>query len=160
MDVITMRSTSSLLHKLKTDYPEIFFIPGDAFLWDPELKTVFYVNNGPESKALLLHEVSHGLLEHREYTRDIELLAMEAAAWQKAKALATLYHFPISEAVAEDHLDTYRDWLHARSTCIRCSAIGYQTGKDAYTCPACNTRWRVNEARICELRRYKEKLPL
>ena len=157
MDAITMRSTSSLLHKLKTDYPEILFIPGDTFLWDPELKTVFYVNDGPESKALLLHEVSHGLLEHREYKRDIELLAMEAAAWQKAKQLAKLYHFPISEAVAEDHLDTYRDWLHARSTCINCSATGYQTGKDAYTCPACNTRWRVNEARICELRRYKEK---
>ena len=155
MDVITMRSTSSLLHKLKTDYPEIHFVVGDTFLWDPELKTVFYENGGPESKALLLHEVSHGLLEHREYKKDIELLAMEAAAWEKAKQLAEQYHFPVSDTLAEDHLDTYRDWLHARSTCINCSATGYQTGKETYTCPACNTEWRVNEARVCELRRYK-----
>jgi hypothetical protein len=160
MDVTTMRSTSSLLHKLKTDYPNISFVVGDTFLWDPELKTVFYVNDGPESKALLLHEVSHGLLEHHEYKKDIELLAMEAAAWDKAKHLAEQYHFPISDVLAEDHLDTYRDWLHARSTCINCSATGYQTGKETYACPACNAEWRVNEARVCELRRYKQKLPL
>ncbi|MES2630831.1 MAG: hypothetical protein V4611_02660 [Patescibacteria group bacterium] len=159
MDVITMRSTSSLLHKLKTDYPEVHFVTGDTFAWVPETKTVFYVNDGPQSKALLLHEVSHGLLDHREYKRDIELLAMEAAAWEKAKELAKTYHFPISEAVAEDHLDTYRDWLHARSTCPECTAIGYQTSRDTYSCPACNTEWRVNEARVCELRRYKQKLP-
>ena len=155
MDVTTMRSTSSLLHKLKTDYPDIHFVAGDTFLWDPEQKTVFYVNDGPESKALLLHEVSHGLLQHREYKKDIELLAMEAAAWEKAKQLAEQYHFPISDALADDHLDTYRDWLHARSTCINCSATGYQTGKETYSCPACNAEWRVNEARVCELRRYK-----
>jgi Zn finger protein HypA/HybF involved in hydrogenase expression len=154
MDATTMRSTSSLLHKLKTDYPNIFFIASDTFSWDPDLKTVFYANEGPQFKALLLHEVSHGLLEHRAYKRDIELLAMEAAAWNKAKELATQYHFPVSDTVAEEHLDTYRDWLHARSTCTHCSATGYQSSKDMYTCPACTTEWRVNEARICELRRY------
>jgi len=157
MDAITMRSTSSLLHKLKTDYPDIHFQAGDTFMWAPDTKTVFYVNEGPQSKALLLHEVSHGLLEHHEYKRDIELLAMEAAAWDKAKELAVTYHFPVSEAVAEDHLDTYRDWLHARSTCPNCTATGYQNGKDTYACPACNNEWRVNEARVCELRRYTVK---
>lgn len=160
MDVITMRSISSLLHKLKTDYPDIHFMTGDTFSWLPETKTVFYVNEGPQTKALLLHEVSHGLLDHREYKRDVELLAMEAAAWEKAKELAKLYHFPVNENVAEDHLDTYRDWLHARSTCPNCTATGYQTGRDTYSCPACNADWRVNEARVCELRRYKQKLPL
>lgn len=155
-----MRSTSSLLNKLKVDYPDISFKPGDTFLWSPETKTVYYVHDKPDSKALLLHEVSHGLLEHREYTRDIELLAMEAAAWEKANELAKTYHFPISDTVAEEHLDTYRDWLHARSTCPECTATGYQTGRDTYSCPACNTDWRVNEARICELRRYKQKPPL
>lgn len=151
-----MRSTSSLLHKLKTDYPDIYFIPGETFSWDPLLKTVFYAEDGPMFKALLLHEVSHGLLEHREYKRDIELLAMEATAWDKAKELAKEYHFPISETVAEEHLDTYRDWLHARSTCVNCTATGYQSDKDTYTCPACTTEWRVNEARVCELRRYQK----
>jgi len=155
MDATTMRSTSSLLHKLKTDYPEIHFMTGEAFLWSPETKTVFYVNDGPQSKALLLHEVSHGILGHSEYKRDVELLAMEAAAWEKAKELAVSYHFPINENVAEDHLDTYRDWLHARSSCPDCTAIGYQSGRDSYTCPACTSEWRVNEAKVCELRRYK-----
>jgi ssDNA-binding Zn-finger/Zn-ribbon topoisomerase 1 len=152
-----MRSTSSLLHKLKTEYPNIHFMIGENFEWSPETKTVFYVNDGPQSKALLLHEVSHGLLEHREYKKDVELLAMEAAAWEKAKELAGLYHFPISDTVSEEHLDTYRDWLHARSTCPECSATGYQSGKETYTCPACTTEWRVNEARVCELRRYTLK---
>jgi hypothetical protein len=155
-----MRSTSSLLHKLKTDYPDIRFVPSDTFVWSPETSTVFYSTEGPQVKALLLHEVSHGLLQHKEYKRDIELLAMEAAAWDKAKQLAEHYHYPLDEAVAEGHLDTYRDWLHARSTCVNCSATGYESGKETYTCPACTTQWRVNEARVCELRRYKQKLPL
>lgn len=154
-----MRSTSSLLHKLKTDYPELHFMASDTCQWVPETKTVFYVKDGPQAKALVLHEVSHGLLDHREYKRDVELLAIEAAAWDKAKELADHYHYPFKEHVAEDHLDTYRDWLHARSTCPECTATGYQTGKETYQCPACTTQWRVNEARVCELRRYKQKLP-
>ena len=132
---------------------------GDTFLWSPQTKTVFYASDGPQSKPLLLHEVSHGLLGHHEYKRDVELLAMEAAAWEKARELAELYHFPLNENVAEDHLDTYRDWLHARSTCPECTATGYQTGRETYACPACTTEWRVNEARVCGLRRYKQKLP-
>ncbi len=155
-----MRSTSSLLHKLKTDYPDIHFMPSATFVWTPETKTVFYDSQGPQVKALLLHEVAHGLLDHQDYRRDVELLAMEAAAWDRAKELAEHYHYPLKEDVAEEHLDTYRDWLHARSTCVTCSATGYQTGKDTYACPACTAQWRVNEARICELRRYKQKLPL
>lgn len=154
-----MRSTSSLLHKLKTDNPTIHFVAGDTFLWSPESRTVFYVSDGPHSKTLLLHEVSHALLGHSEYKRDIELIAMESAAWDKAKELAKTYHFPVSDSVAEDHLDTYRDWLHARSTCPDCTATGYQTNRDTYRCPACTSEWRVNEARVCELRRYKQKLP-
>jgi hypothetical protein len=160
MDVTTMRSTSSLLHKLKTDYPDFQFVAGDSFVWSPEVATVYYGSAQPHAKELLLHEVSHGLLGHQKYSRDIELLAMEAAAWEKAAELAQQYHFPISEDLAQEHLDTYRDWLHARSTCINCTATGYQIGKDTYSCPACLTQWRVNEARICELRRYKQKLPL
>ncbi len=153
-----MRSTSSLLHKLKTDYPNLNFLASDTFLWAPETQTIFYVRNGPQAKALVLHEVSHGLLDHREYKRDIELLALEAAAWEKAKELAAHYHYDFKDHVAEEHLNTYRDWLHARSTCPECTATGYQTNQETYSCPACNTEWRVNEARICELRRYKLKV--
>ena len=155
-----MPSTLSLLDKLKTDNPQFTFITGDTFLWIPETHTVFYDESAPDGDALLLHEVSHGLLDHQEYKRDVELLAIEAAAWEKAKQLAKEYSYTLSEAVAEDHLDTYRDWLHARSTCPECTATGYQSGNEVYSCPACTMQWRVNEARVCELRRYKQKLPL
>jgi DnaJ-class molecular chaperone len=51
-------------------------------------------------------------------------------------------------------MNSYRDWLHARSTCPVCQATGMETKKSIYTCPACRHQWRVNEARICSLRRY------
>ena len=63
----------------------------------------------------------------------------------------------VVEDFIEEHLDTYRDWLHARSSCPDCTATGYQTDASTYACPACSHTWRVNEARICQLRRYSTK---
>ncbi len=149
-----MRSMSSLIHKLKTTFPEISFVEAEQFSWSPSNKTVFYNRSHANATHLLLHELSHALLEHREYRRDIELIAMETAAWDKAKELAEEYNVRLHENVIQDHLDTYREWLHARSTCPQCSANGYQTEHALYDCPACSHRWKVNEARICALRRY------
>lgn len=149
-----MRSMSSLIHKLKTTYPEIAFVRAEQFSWSPSDRTVFYVMGQTYSTHLLLHELAHALLEHREYRRDIELIAMETAAWEKAKTYADEYNVRFKEDVIQDHLDTYRDWLHARSTCPNCSANGYQIEKFHYECPACSHQWKVNEARLCALRRY------
>jgi len=149
-----MRSMSSLLHKLRLEHPTITFFADSQFAWSPESRTVHYNTGEPQAAALLLHELSHGLLEHTTYTRDIELLAMEAAAWDKAKQLADQYHVAISDDTAEDNLDTYREWLHARSTCPACEATGYQSASATYACPACLNTWTVNEARVCALRRY------
>ena len=149
-----MRSMSSLIHKLKTDYPDIIFFETDSFAWSPATHTVHYapkIKNAPE---LLLHELSHAILDHHEYQRDIQLLAMETAAWEQAKKLAEQYRSPLSEDVIQDHLDTYREWMHARSTCPECTATGYQTAQSEYSCPACAHQWRVNEARLCGLKRY------
>ena len=154
MDATTMRSMSSLIHKLKTEYPSITFFESDQFAWSPATRTVSYSPELPYASALLLHELSHGLLEHTEYKRDVELLAMEAAAWEKAKELANHYSVRLSENVIQSHLDTYREWMHARSTCPECTATGYQTSAAHYVCPACTHQWRVNEARICGLKRY------
>ena len=154
MGATTMRSISSLIHKLKTDYPEVSFVKGDVFAWSPETQTVFYNNDVPHASALLLHEVSHSILEHSQYRRDVELLALETAAWDKAYELAREYHIALNTDTAEDNLDTYRDWLHARSTCPECTANGYQIDQHHYQCPACTTVWKVNEARICALRRH------
>lgn len=126
----------------------------ERFSWSPEKQTVFYNELDEEGIELLLHELSHGLLGHHDYQRDIELLAMETAAWERAAELAKQYEQKINSDVSEKHLDTYRDWMHARSTCPTCEATGYQTKKDTYSCVACGGSWRVNEARLCGLKRY------
>lgn len=157
MDATTMRSISSLIHKLKTTYPDFSFVASEQFSWSPSNKTVFYDRGAPNAPLLLLHELSHALLGHKEYRRDIELIAMETAAWEKVKLHADEYKVRINEDAIQDHLDTYREWLHARSTCPNCSANGYQTAASEYECPACTHAWKVNEARICALRRYSTK---
>lgn len=159
MDVTIMRSISSLIHKLKIDFPSIVFFETEHFSWSPPTQTVSYNPSLPHASQLLLHELSHALLDHREYTRDVQLLAMETAAWEKAHSLADHYSIRLTESVVQDHLDTYRDWMHARSTCPECTATGYQTSAHHYACPACSHEWRVNEARLCGLKRYKATAP-
>lgn len=154
MDATTMHSMSSLIHKLSTDHPGFIFFETEQFSWSPATRTVNYALKAPNAPELLLHELSHGLLEHNEYQRDIQLLAIEAAAWEKARTLAAQYDVKLAENLVQDHLDTYREWMHARSTCPECTSTGYQTGASEYSCPACTHKWRVNEARICGLKRY------
>jgi hypothetical protein len=149
-----MPSTPSLLPSLLKDYPRLLFAPGERFAWSPHDHTVFYDASDLDNTSLLLHELAHGLLEHHDYSKDIELVAMETEAWDKALELATTYSIAIPDETVQDTLDTYREWLHARSTCPECEATGYQSGKSEYTCVACAHVWRVNEARICALRRY------
>lgn len=143
-----------LLNNLRKDFSNIKFAESGNFMWSPDDNTVFY-NASVSDPPLLLHELSHALLDHKSYLKDVELVSMEAAAWQKAQELALNYGVKISEDDINQHLDTYRDWLHARSSCPSCSAIGYQSGSRQYTCPGCTTKWRVNEAKVCELRRFK-----
>ncbi|HMQ96212.1 MAG TPA: hypothetical protein PKD19_03245 [Candidatus Saccharibacteria bacterium] len=102
----------------------------------------------------MLHELGHGLLNHQSYSRDIELLGYERDAWEEAKKIATNYTVELQQNDIEKHLDSYRDWLHSRSTCPACESSGLQTAKYRYTCLACKHIWRVNEARTCALRRY------
>lgn len=155
MDATTMPSMNLLLDKLRHDFPSFHFTEDTYFAWSPENSTVHFHPTEENADSLLLHELSHGILEHQAYREDVTLLAMEAAAWNKAQELAVEYETHISDDLIEDNLDTYRDWLHARSTCPSCQATGYQTGKKQYACPACNGQWRVNEARVCGLKRYK-----
>jgi hypothetical protein len=149
-----MPSITSLADRLQRDYPDIIFTEGDDFHWSPSNKTVTYTQSS-EDQASLLHELSHALLGHTDYKKDISLIEMERDAWQYAKDnLGPVYDLPIIDEITEDALDSYRDWLHARSTCPACQATGIQTKREEYKCLACRTKWRVNEARICALRRY------
>jgi hypothetical protein len=151
-----MAATPSLIDKLAQDFPAIHFVPGDDFSWSPDVSTVFYAEVQPKTAPLLIHELAHGVLGHHAYTRDVELLALESEAWEEAKTIAQKYDIQVSEDEIQDSLDTYREWMHARSTCPNCEATGFQTEAKSYHCIACSHTWRVNEARTCQLRRYSK----
>ncbi len=154
MAVTTTPSTTSLAIKLTQNYPQFTFIAGDDFYWSPGEQAIYYVKDSVDVSAFL-HELAHGLLKHNDYTRDIRLIELERDAWTHASTVvAPQYGITISDEIIESALDTYRDWLHARSICPHCHATGIQTKADIYRCVACRTSWKVNEARVCALRRY------
>lgn len=154
MDAIIMPSINLLIHKLRADFPQFNFASGDAFHWSPQDSTIYYPENSSDVSSLL-HELAHAILEHRQYSRDIELIQFEQAAWHHAKEVLGLhYGVAIDPDHIEDALDTYREWLHARSTCPHCQATGLQIQHRIYSCFVCRTKWRVNDARVCGLRRF------
>jgi hypothetical protein len=141
-----------LLVKLRKTLPGISFEPGEAFFWSPEHSRVTYKRDSaekPQHAWALLHEASHALLDHKNYQRDIELLLLEVAAWQKAKELAIQFEIEISEDHIQDCLDTYRDWLHQRATCPRCSTVSLQVSAREYSCHNCFASWSVSASRFC-----------
>lgn len=148
--------STPLLERIQTDYPNILFKPGERFEWRPETRTIVYDSEDTYFNAHLLHELGHALLSHNHYKRDIDLIAMERDAWQMAKVgLAQGYDTSVTSDVIDHDMDTYRDWLHSRSTCPRCQSNGLQTASREYKCVTCLKKWRVNEARSCQLRRYR-----
>jgi len=158
-----MAKISLLIKKLNASdlfshvaYP-ITFEAGSGFSWQFKTHTITYDEHAIEAEPLLLHEVGHAILNHRDYAYDIHLIEMERAAWDKARTIAPSFDVTISEDEIEDSLDTYRDWLHARSTCPRCGSTGVQDGQLNFTCLACHREWQTNEARTCQLRRYHIK---
>lgn len=152
MAVIIMPSTASLISSLRNDYPQFSFQESDILAWSNSDNTIYYNATVPD--YLVLHELAHAILGHSNYRRDIELLAMEREAWHTSKSLAATYGVNLDDDIVQSNLDTYRDWLHSRSTCPKCCTTGLQTGPNTYSCPECRHNWRVNEARTCALRRY------
>lgn len=150
-----MPSITSLISQLHADYPALSFEPSDEYRWIPDQKTILYLPGDNHATEQLLHELAHAVLGHNDYTKDIELIKLERDAWQYAKdTLADTYNVALTDTVIQNSLDTYRDWLHARSTCPACRATGIQTEKYLYKCLVCSSTWRANEARSCALRRY------
>lgn len=141
----------ALLDQLQYDFPLIRFQAAERFYWAPHEHTVYYSDS--EDSSQLLHETAHALLGHDAYNLDIELIAMERDAWTKANALAKQYNITFSNEHHHMAMESYREWIHARSTCPVCQASGVQTSKDTYRCLACTAKWQVNNARQCELRR-------
>lgn len=154
-----MVSTDSLLKRLKNDNPEVTFTSSDTFCWSPSSKTIYYSELKSEyQKSLLLHELSHALLGHSDFEQDISLLNYEMTAWELAKTdLSDRYGVDIIDDDINDALNSYRDWLNERSKCPNCNNNAPQTKTGPYKCLICGCQWRANDARLCQLRRYKLK---
>ncbi|MFZ2544840.1 MAG: hypothetical protein WAW80_02590 [Candidatus Saccharimonadales bacterium] len=150
-----MHSINSLLNHLRRDYPEFSFEPADEFWWSAKKQTIFFESTSDSSKEFILHELSHAIMSHSGYEYDIDLIKIERDAWEYAKTtLAPKYQVIIDEEIIQNNLDTYRTWLHTRSSCPECNTTGLQTNDQHYRCLSCGHTWRTNEARVCALRRY------
>ena len=148
-----------LVKKLATTYPDLRFIASNKFYWSPKEQAVYYdvSKNDEQGKWALIHELSHGLLGHKNYRTDFELLQLEVAAWHKAEEVAKLFAIRINQDHVQDCLDTYRDWLHARSKCPACGEHGIQAKSGDYTCINCQSVWHVSQERFCRAYRRLTK---
>lgn len=149
----------TFVNRLRLDFPQLTFSPGQSYYWCPATREIFYKNIAEvrrSDKWALLHEVSHALLEHTAYKTDWELLNLEVAAWDKAQVLAHDYRLSISGDYIQDCLDTYRDWLYRRCVCPRCGTQNLQQDDGScYQCYNCHTEWRVSASRFT--RAYRRK---
>ncbi len=143
----------TLVKKLEAAYPHLSFVAGTSFYWCPETGEVFYDDTKhelPSSMWSLLHEASHGLLEHTTYKADLELLHLEVAAWDHALQLAKSFGISVNADYVQDCVDTYRDWLYRRSLCPGCGAQCLQNDhSNFYRCFNCHMRWHVSPSRFC-----------
>lgn len=152
--------TKDIFQEIIKDFPDIHFVRGSNFFWSPDNKTITYTSMGTHSDlSHLLHEIGHAKLNHAYYSSDAELVNMEYAAWEYASdELAPKYKIQLTteDEIVNNALDSYRQWLHERSVCPSCQAIGLESSPGEYKCLVCQSVWRVNEARSCRLRRYKQ----
>jgi len=155
MKTATPKSVRTVFKKLLQDFNAYSFRADKGFSWSSDSATIAYKQPTAFTDIwLLLHEIAHAELGHRHYHYDIDLTRMEAEAWDYAKkSIAPHYKLIIDGDFIEDTLDTYRLWLHARSTCPRCTQTGAQATKNTYSCINCRCSWQVYEARLCGVRR-------
>ena len=149
-----------LLSRLQLAYPGVRFTVGAVFCWSPETQEVFYPRKNKTIAATwsLLHETSHALLDHKTYGSDFELLQLEVRAWQKAKQLAADFGVEIDENHIQDCLDSYRDWIYARSICPSCGTKSLQQGDlKHYQCFNCHETWHVTPSRFCRAYRATKR---
>ncbi len=139
-----------LVNQLQLRLPKVSFQEGEAFCWSPKDVTITFRSGGQiADQWSLLHEAAHALAGHQTYASDLELLLMEVEAWDKARTLGEEFGVIINEDHIQDCLDTYRDWLHQRSTCPRCSVVSLQISPQEYLCHNCDARWQVSASRFC-----------
>lgn len=157
-----MDATTTLFNRLNpkvlsADYPQFTFKEDALCRWSPSTQTVYFAPlKQDEDVFSLLHELAHGLLAHTDFNNDLELIRKEVEAWEHAgTVVAPRYEVVIDETIIQEALDSYREWLHRRSACPNCQQNGLQIKTDTYQCINCRCQWRVNDARQCQLKRWK-----
>ncbi len=145
----------SLIAKLDEEFPNIRFAKSDTFKWDPDEQKIYYSAHAKNNVWSLLHEVGHMALGHQNYRSDFSLLKMEAQAWHKALEIAKKYGVQIDADHIEKCLDSYRDWLYARSNCRECLQTGMEISTGLYKCINCHFKWQVTPERFCRVYRKK-----
>lgn len=150
-----------LLNKLRVLSPSIEFKEAGSFYWSPQTKTVYFDRSSLATSPgqwALLHEFAHAQLHHETYPNDAGLLMLEVSAWQVAEQVSLeLLDNKIDSEHVQDCLNTYRDWLYARSTCPTCALNSLQINETTYQCMNCSTRWSVSPSRFCRPYRMKNK---
>lgn len=152
-----MPSTTSKISEIIDKYSQFSFKETDIFSWQPSDNTICYNPNDSNVLILLLHEISHAILGHKQYSSDIGLLKLEQETWGRTIELANSLDITVNADDIQANLDTYRDWMHERSKCPACKATGLQIKLNIYECPVCSHRWKVNQAKDCRLKRQNIK---
>ncbi len=132
---------------IMNDFSDISFVESKEFYWSAKENTVHY--NSSEFKSIrgtyrLIHEIGHALCNHKNYVSGVGLLALETEAWSKASEIAKKYGLVIDTDYIESCLDSYRDWLHRRSSCPDCTSISVESGENEYKCFNCLKKWAVS----------------
>ena len=141
----------TLAKQLNSLLPDVSIMAGDGLCWSPKVKIITYRMNdtSDENTWGLLHEAGHACLKHTNFSSDMELLELEVAAWDEAVKIGDKIGYEIDKEHIQDCLDTYRDWLHQRSTCPRCGIVTFQTTEGQYNCYNCHKTWTVSASRLC-----------
>lgn len=139
-----------IVNQLRAELPNITFEIGTSLHWSPEHQKITYREDPSDENIWgLIHEAGHARLGHNQYSSDMELLQLEVAAWSEAEKIASRLQLTIDPEHIQDCLDTYRDWLHQRSTCPRCGIVSFQETARAYHCYNCHKAWSVSASRFC-----------
>lgn len=152
------KTAKNFIAHLSKDYPDFKFKAGNQEYWSPQTSTITFNPKHSASDLYygVLHELAHAILGHSSYHSDFELLKMESDAWELAAQIARSYGIKIDEEHIQNCLDTYRDWLHRRSTCPSCATHVLQKDASHYECYNCKTTWRVSSGRF--VRSYRKTL--
>lgn len=150
------KKSADLVDKLARNYPDLRFEEGAQEHWSPKTQTITYNPAELYTKFsyAILHELAHALLHHNTYGSDFELLKLESEAWSLAAKLGKGYGVDITDEHIQNCLDTYRDWLHRRSSCPKCGLHVLQKDSSSYQCYNCQTQWHVSSGRF--VRPYRQ----